>query len=413
MKFHLTAPGRSIKTLAIFCILWSSLAFAADSGWPQWRGANRDGISKEMGLIKTWPADGPKVLWKAPIGEGYSSVAVSAGKIYTMDSKGEDEFVVAMDLASGKELWRTRTDSVFYNDQGNGPRSTPTVDGNMVYAVGASGALVALNAQNGKVVWQHNLIKEFESEIPRWGTSTAPLVEKDVLLVDVGGKSGYSLMAFNKTNGSVVWKTHTDKQGYSAPIAVTVGNVRQILFFTGTALVSVSPQGNVYWKYPWRTDYDANIATPVFIAPDKIFISSSYGTGAAVLKISSANGASSFQEVWRNKVMENHFNSSVLYQGNIYGFDNAILKCIDASTGAEKWKQSGFGKGSLILADGELIVLGERGQLALVEANPASYVEKAKTQAMQGKTWTMPALADGKLILRNQKEIVALDFKAR
>lgn len=401
------------KYFLFFAILWSTWAVAADIGWPQWRGSNRDGISKETGIIKTWPAEGPKILWKMPIGEGYSSVSVSGGRIYTMDSRGQDEFVVAIDFATGKELWRTRTDSVFHSDQGNGPRSTPTIDGNMVYAVGANGALVALNAQTGKVVWQHNLLKEFDSEIPRWGTSTSPLVEKDLLVVDVGGKTGYSLMAFNKTNGSIAWKSHTDKQGYSAPIAVTIGGVRQILFFTGTALVSVSPAGKVFWKYPWRTDYDANIATPVFIAPDKIFISSSYGTGAAVLKVTSVNGTSNFQEVWKNKVMENHFNSSVLHQGHLYGFDNAILKCIDASTGAEKWKESGFGKGSLILADGQLIVLGERGQLALVEASPSAYTEKAKAQVMQGKTWTMPALSDGKLILRNQKEIVALDFKAK
>lgn len=401
------------RYFVIFAILWSSFAVAADMGWPQWRGINRDGVSKETGIIKTWPAQGPKILWKTPIGEGYSSVAVSQGRIYTMDAKGEGEFVTAVDLATGKELWRTRIDSVFFSDQGNGPRSTPTVDSNMVYAVGASGALAGLNVQNGKVVWQHNLLKEFHSEIPRWGTSTSPLVEKELLLVDVGGKSGYSLMAFNKTNGTIVWKSHTDKQGYSAPIAVTIGGVRQILFFTGTSLVSVSPTGKVFWKYPWRTDYDANIATPVFIAPDKIFISSSYGTGAAVLKVTSGNGTSSFQEVWKNKVMENHFNSSVLHQGHLYGFDNAILKCIDASTGAEKWKESGFGKGSLILADGQLIVLSDRGQLALVEANPSAYTEKAKAQVMQGKTWTMPALSDGKLILRNQKEIVALDFKTK
>jgi outer membrane protein assembly factor BamB len=210
-----------------------------------------------------------------------------------------------------------------------------------------------------------------------------------------------------------VWKSHTDKQGYSSPIAITVGGIRQIVFFTGTALVSVSPSGDVYWKYPWRTDYDANIATPLFIPPDKVFISSSYGTGAAVVKIAAENGKSTVSEVWRNKVMENHFNSSVLNQGYIYGFDNAVLKCIEASTGTEKWKQTGFGKGSLILADNRLIVLGERGQLALVEATPSQYKEVARTQIIEGKTWTMPSLAGGKLYLRDQKEILALDLTAK
>jgi outer membrane protein assembly factor BamB len=276
-----------------------------------------------------------------------------------------------------------------------------------VYILTPNGHLAALSAKDGKQIWSHNLVSEYGSEIPNWGTSTSPLVEKELLLVDVGGKTGFSLMAFNKKDGSVAWKTHTDKQGYSSPIAVTVNGVRQILFFTGTALVSVSPQGQVFGKYPWRTDWDANIATPIFIPPDKVYISSSYGTGAAVLKINKA----SFTEVWKSTVSKNHFNSSVLYQGYIYGFDDAILQCIEANTGTEKWKHGGFGKGSVILVEGNLIVLGERGQLALVEATPAGYKEKALTQPLEGKTWTNPALANGKLYLRNQKEIVCLNLK--
>jgi outer membrane protein assembly factor BamB len=407
------------NTIAFFLLLLVTGFVAAQTSnpattdWPQWRGPNRDGISKETGLLKTWPEDGLNVIWKSPIGAGYSSLAISQGHIYTMDSAGKDEFVVCLDQANGKEIWRTITDAVFDSDQGDGPRSTPTVDGNWVYAIGANGMLVALNAKDGKKVWSHDLRKEFESEIPRWGTSTSPIVEKDLLLVDVGGKTGFSLMAFNKKDGTIVWKSHTDKQGYSSPIAITIGGIRQIVFFTGTALVSVSPKGDVYWKYPWRTDYDANIATPLFIPPDKIFISSSYGTGAAVVKVAAADGKATVSEVWKNKVMENHFNSSVLNQGYIYGFDNAVLKCIDANTGAEKWKKTGFGKGSLILADNHLIVLGERGQLALIEVTPSEYKEVAQTQIMSGKTWTMPSLAGKKLYLRDQKQIVALDLAAK
>lgn len=405
--------------IAMFLFFWIAQSIHAQQSdpaktdWPQWRGPNRDGVSKETGLLKVWPDGGPSVVWKSPIGDGYSSVSISQGRIYTMDSKGKEEYVVCLDQSSGKELWRSKTDAVFESGQGDGPRSTPTVDGNWVYALGANGMLVALNASDGKKIWSHDLRTEFESGIPKWGTSTSPIVEKDLLLVDVGGKTGFSLMAFNKKDGTIAWKSHTDKQGYSSPIAVTAGGVRQILFFTGTALVSVSPSGQVYWKYPWRTDWDANIATPVFIAPDKVFISSAYGVGAAVVKITAGGGNASVQEVWKNKVMENHFNSSVLYQGNLYGFDNAVLKCIDANTGAEKWKETGFGKGSLILADGTLIVLGERGQLALVEANPSAYKEIAKAQPLPGKTWTMPALAGGKLYLRDQKQIVVLDVSSK
>ena len=188
-----------------------------------------------------------------------------------MDSKGADEFVVCFDATNGKEFWRYRNDASSDNDQGNGPRSTPVVDGNIVYALGALGQLTALSTQDGKKIWAHNLKTEFGSEIPQWGTSTQPLVEKDLLIVDVGGDSGQSIMAFHKKNGTIQWKTHTDKQGYSTPIAVTVNGTRQILVFTGTTLVSVSPQGNVLWKYPWRTSYDANIASPIFASTGQSF----------------------------------------------------------------------------------------------------------------------------------------------
>jgi outer membrane protein assembly factor BamB len=278
----------------------------------------------------------------------------------------------------------------------------------VVYALGALGQLTALSAQDGKKIWAHNLKTEFGSEIPQWGTSTQPLVEKDLLIVDVGGDSGQSIMAFQKKNGTIQWKTHTDKQGYSTPIAVTVNGTRQILVFTGTTLVSVSPQGNVLWNYPWRTSYDANIASPIFVAPDKVFISSSYDVGAALLQIK----GNSIQEIWKSRIMKNHFNSSVVDGNDLYGFDDATLKCIDVMTGVEKWKQSGFGKGSLILADGHLIVLSERGKLALVEATPTAYKEVASFQAMDGKCWTMPTLANGKLYLRNQKSLVSFDLKS-
>ena len=382
---------------------------AAD--WPQWRGPNRDGVSKETGLLKNWPAGGPKVRWKTTLGGGYSSIAVSQGRVYTLASIGDNEVAVCLNEATGKQLWSVRLDSAYRSGQGDGPRSTPIVDGNWVYVLGAQGKLYALNAKDGKKIWSHDLKAEYGSEIPGWGTSTSPLVEGDLLLVDIGGKAGHSIGAFNKKSGALVWKTHTDKQGYSSPVAVNVNDGRQILFFTGTALISVSPAGTLNWKYPWRTSYYANVATPLFIAPDKVFISTAYGTGAALLKLTGTKVKPSFQEVWKSKVSQNHFNSSVLYNNHIYGFDSAILQCVEAHSGTEKWKKSGFGRGSVILADGHLIVLGERGQLALVEATPAGYKEKSQVQALEGKTWTSPALANGNLYLRNEKEIISMSVK--
>jgi outer membrane protein assembly factor BamB len=399
-----------MRIIIAILLLFATSLFAAD--WPQWRGVNRDGISKETGLLKAWPSDGPKVLWRSPLGEGYSSIAVAQGRVYTMASVGTNEYAICFDANTGKELWRVRTDSTYQSGQGNGPRSTPTVDGNWVYVLNPQGKLQALSGKDGRKIWAHDLQSEYGSEIPGWGTSTSPLIEGDLLVVDIGGKTGYSIGAFQKKSGELVWKTHTDKQGYSSPIAITVNGVRQILFFTGTSLVSVSPSGNVNWKYPWRTSYYANIATPVFVAPDKVFISTAYDTGAAVLKLTGGKEKPSFQELWKSKVAQNHFNSSVLYDNHIYGFDQGILQCIDVNSGTENWKRSGFGKGSLILAEGNLIVLGERGQLTLVEANPNEYKEKGRVQAFSSKTWTSPALSNGKLYLRDDKEIICMDLKA-
>jgi len=389
----------------------SKPAASSNTDWPQWRGPNRDGISTETGLLTSWPASGPKVLWRAPSGEGYSGISIANGRGYTMLGKGNDEFLVCFDAANGKEFWRYTVDSQFYNDQGNGPRSTPSVDGNLVFAQGAQSMLVAVRADNGQKVWAVDLKKEYGARIPTWGVSASPLVEGELVMVDVGGKAGYSVCAFNKASGKLVWNSQTDTPGYSAAIAVNSNGARQAIFFTGTAAVSLSPKdGKMFWRHPWQTSYDVNAATPIFIPNDKVFISSGYGVGATVLQIQGQGGAMKVEPVWRSRVMKNHWASSILHQGYIYGFDDGILACIDANTGEQQWQQRGFQKGSLIFADGHLIILGERGNLALAEATPSAYKEKAAAEVLRGKCWTMPTLAGGKLYVRNQSEILCLDM---
>ena len=225
------------------------------------------------------------------------------------------------------------------------------------------------------------------------------------------GSRGRALVAFDKKTGKTVWTSQSELAGYSAPIAITVGGVRQVVFFTGRAVLSVSPKdGKLLWRVPWKTDWDVNAATPIFVPPDKLFISSGYDTGSALFKIEAAGGRAGADEVWRSSKMKNQFSSSVLHNGHIYGFDNSVLKCIVAATGEEKWKQSGFGHGSLILADGHLIVLSERGKLLLVEATPAGYREKGSSQPLSGKCWTAPTLANGRLYIRNEEELVAFNW---
>ncbi len=422
---------RTTVFLVVSALLCGSIITATATEWPQWRGSNRDGVSDEVGLLKEWPSEGPKMLWKVSLGEGFSGISVSQGRVYTMFSKGNDEFVVCLDATDGTEIWRFRSDKNYHEGQGgNGPRATPTIDGDLLYTISAHGKLYALNAANGQEIWSHDLQRKFGSKMPRWGFSTSPLVEGELLLIEVGGKGEKSIVAFNKNSGDVIWSSHKDKLGYSSPIAITVKGVRQIICFTGTQLVSVSPiDGTIYWKYPWKTGYDVNAATPVFIPPDKVFISSGYDKGAAVLQIrvfvspdddraatdqiKENQGTIRIKEIWKNRKMKNQFATSVLHENYLYGFDNSILKCIEANTGEEQWKSRGFGKGTVILADGHLIILSDRGKLGLAEATPTGYIEKASTQVMSGLCWTVPTLADGKLYVRNETEMVCVDITGK
>jgi len=378
--------------------------------WPRYRGPKGDGISKETGLLKTWPASGPRVLWRARLGSGYSGMAVSGGRVFTLFGTGGSEFAIAFDAGTGKELWRARLDAERRDEMGGGPRATPTVDGGLVYVLGAEGKLAALEAATGKPRWRVDLVAEHGARVPQWGVSTSPVVEGGMLLVTSGGSNGRSLLALDKLTGKVIWTAESDVAGYSTPLVLHLAGTRQAIFFAGTSLISVSPQtGKRFWSVPWETSYDVNAAMPIFIAPDKIFISSSYDTGGLLLRVVAKGGKPAVETLWRNRVMKNHFNSSVYVAGHLYGFDDATLKCIEPVSAAERWKQRGFGKGSLLVADGHLWVLSEHGELVLVEVTPGGYHEKARARVFDAKTWTMPTLANKRLYVRSEGELVALD----
>jgi outer membrane protein assembly factor BamB len=338
-------------------------------------------------------------------------MVVAQGRLFTLLGRGGDELAVALDAKSGKELWRVRIDGKYESDMGNGPRSTPTVDGNLVFALSASGQLWALDVKSGKKVWSRDLRAELGAKPPGWGVSTSPLVEGNLLLLDVGGSK--SLAALDKKTGKTVWAAQSDRAGYSAPIAFTAGGVRHVVFFTGTSVVAVAPAtGKLLWRVPWRTDWDVNAATPIFIAPDKLYVSSGYETGAGLFRIKVEGGKASAREVWKSKAMKNQFSSSIITGGVVYGFHDKTFKAIDVATGAERWKERGLGHGSLILADGHLIVLSESGTLVLAEATPAGYRPKATADVLSGRCWTMPTLANGVLYVRNQDEMLALSVAA-
>lgn len=405
-----------LRLLFVATVLLLSVASAAlaqsTGNWPQWRGPNRDGISKETGLLKQWPAEGPPLAWKANgAGRGYSSFAISNGKLYTMGLRGDREFVVAFDVATGKEAWATAHGSAFRNDRGDGPRGTPTIDGDRVYALGGNGDLSALDARTGKIVWSKNILQEFGGSNIVWGISESPLVLGNKLLVNAGGP-GASIVALNKANGSVIWKSQSDEAGYSSAIPVDINGGTQVVFFTARRAVGLDPKdGHLLWEYAKPANRTANAATPIARA-NRIFISSDYGTGGGVVEIKPDNKA---EEIYFTKDMKNHHSSSVLIGDYLYGFSSSILTAMKFDTGELAWRDRSVGKGSLVYADGHLYLLSENGVVGLVEATPTGYKEKGRFRIQQDSlpTWAHPVVAGGRLYLRDQDTIYAYDVREK
>jgi outer membrane protein assembly factor BamB len=403
-------PDRLRRTVGgiLAALLLAPLPCLADD-WPQFRGPNRDGVSGERGVVKRWLSGGVKQRFRVPLGSGFSGVSVVGERLYTLLGNGDGEFAVCLDAGSGSEVWRVRLDDLWKDRQGDGPRATPTVHDGIVYALSANAKLFALGAADGRTIWSHDLRAAFGARVPRWGMSTSPLVEGDLLLVEAGGPAAL-LVALDRKSGEVRWEALDGKPGYSSPLALELAGRRQVLLFSGRALHGVDPAGGrALWSLPWKTSWDVNAAMPVKVGPDKVFISSGYDKGSALLKLVGGDDPR-VQELWRSREMKNKFSTSVPHEGHLYGFDNAILVCLDVRNGEARWKARDFGFGSLIRVDGHLIVLGDAAQLALVEATPEGFVQKARTRLDLGKTWTLPTLAAGRLYVRDERSLLALDI---
>jgi outer membrane protein assembly factor BamB len=400
-----------VATAVLLCVTSAALA-QTTANWPQWRGPNRDGISKETGLLKQWPAEGPPLAWKASgAGRGYSSFSIANGKLYTMGVRGDREFVVAFDVATGKEVWATAYGSAFRNDRGDGPRGTPTIDGDRVYALGGNGDLSSLDARTGKIVWSKNILREFGGSNITWGISESPLVLGNKVLVNAGGRDA-SIVALDKANGSLIWKSQSDEAGYSSAIPVDINGGTQVVFFTAERAVGLdSKDGHLLWEYAKPANRTSNAATPI-VRANRIFISSDYGTGGGVIEIKPDNKA---QEIYFTKDMKNHHSSSVLIGDHLYGFSSSILTAMKFDTGEIAWRHRGVGKGSLVYADGHLYLLSENGVVGLVEATPTEYKEKGRFRIPQDSlpTWAHPVVAGGMLYLRDQDTIYAYDVREK
>ena len=384
--------------------------------WPDFRGPLRDGHYR--GPIKTsWPAAGLTPMWKQPLGGGYASFVTAGGRAFTIEQRAAQEVVAAYDITTGRELWTNGWNAQFKEMMGgDGPRATPAWSGGRVYALGAAGELRALDDATGRVVWRVNILEDNGATNLQWGMSAAPLIVDNTVVVLPGGSGGRSVAAYDTATGKRMWSALDDQASYSSPMLVTLGGVRQILVFSASRLVSITPDGrSVLWEHPWRTSYDVNASQPLVIGDNRVFISTGYGTGAALLEISGGAALQgprmSVREVWRNIRMKNQFSSSVLHEGHIYGLDEAILACIDAATGDVTWKGGRYGYGQIMLAGGHLIVMTEEGEMALVRATPAGHQEIAKFPVFDAKTWNHPSLSNGILLVRNLAEMAAFDLR--
>ena len=383
--------------------------------WPAYRGPARDGIVPVRAILTDWPIDGLTPLWKQPIGGGYASLAVARGRAFTIEQRGPREVAAAYDVRTGRELWTTAWDALFQEFMGgDGPRATPTWADAVVYVLGATGELRALSDATGRTIWRVNILDDNQAANVQWGMAGSPLVVDDTVVVHPGGTNGRSVVAYDRRTGARVWAAQDDQAGYAAPMLATLAGVRQIVVFSASRLMGLTPDGGqLLWEYPWRTEYDINAAQPIVVSDSRLFVSSGYGRGAAVIEIARDGSTFTVREVWRNIRMKNRFNSSVLHDGYIYGLDEGIFACIDAATGDLKWKGGRYGYGQVLLAAGHLIVLTEDGDLALLRATPDRHDERARVPAIAGKTWNVPAMSGPVLLVRNIAEMAAFDLSVR
>jgi outer membrane protein assembly factor BamB len=376
--------------------------------WPDFRGPNRDGISTEP-ILTQWPAGGLKQAWRIPVGGGYASMTVFNGRVVTIEQRRAQEVVAAYDLASGRELWTNGWNAEFKETLGgDGPRATPIWHNGRVYALGAMGELRAIDGGTGKTIWSKNILKDAGAENIQWGMSAAPLIVDNTVVVLPGGSNGKSVVAYDKNTGAMVWSSLDDKAAYASPRLVTLGGVRQIVLMTAKRTVGITANGGkLLWEYPWQTDFDINAAEPAVVGENRVVVSSGYGRGAVLLELTKNGETMTAKPVWENKNLKAKFNSPVLFEGHLYGLDEGILACVQASSGERRWKGGRYGFGQVILASGHVIAITEQGEVVLVKATPESHQEVAKFKALDGKTWNHPAIASGKLLVRNTTEMVA------
>ena len=389
----------------------------AITDWPQWRGPERNGLSREVGLAREWPATGPPVLWTTTgLGAGYGTVAVAGNRVFVQSLRNGRSTVHAINAADGKYIWSKNLGPGVTNDRGSGPRGTPTVDGDRLYVLTEGGELVCLLAADATVVWQRNILRDFNGNNINWLISESPLVDGDRVIVTPGGQKA-GMVALDKMSGKTIWAAEglSDDAGYSSAVIVDIQGVRAYTTIMASAAVGVrATDGRLLWRYATPANYTANIATPL-VSGSQVFYTSAYGTGGGLVNLRPANGEIRAEEVYFTRDMQNHHGGVLLIDGVLYGFSNAILTALDFSSGKTLWRHRSVGKGAITYADGRLYVLSEDNVVGLAEVSASGYREVGRFQiADQGlPSWAHPVVSGKRLFIRNQNVLAAYDVRAR
>ena len=402
-------------------LLLISLSSAAAANWPQHLGPSRNGISAEQGLLKSWPAGGPREVWRAAGGVGSSGLAITGNRLVTMVQRSGNQLVVALDAKSGQQLWEAPLGPSYENPQGNGPRGTPTIAGGYVYAFSGDGILLALELADGKIAWRHDTLRQHKGRPTNYGMACSPLVVGELVIVTIGAP-GATVVAYDRESGKTAWTAgQGDPAGYSSPALLNVGGKYQTVVFSGQAAMGLaSDSGDVLWRYPYITEFGCNIATPLAV-DGGVFLSAGENHGSVLLSLTPNSDTFDITEVWESQgpksVLRNEWQTSILLEDFLFGMDNVggagpitHLTCIEAATGKRQWRERRYGKGNLIAADAKLFISTLRGELVVARANPQKYDELGR-KTILGSTRQAPALANGLLYLRDDAEIVCLDVR--
>lgn len=381
--------------------------------WTEFRGPKRDGIYSQPDISIDWPSIQLNPVWQQPIGGGYASFVSANGVAFTIEQRRDQEVAAAYQIQTGQEVWTYSWPAQFEEFLGGpGPRATPTWHNGQLFVLGAQGDLHCLNAADGKPVWHVNILTDNNAQNIEWGMSASPLIVDDLVIVVPGGANS-NVVAYEKSTGKKRWSALNDGIEYSTPMTANVLGTTCVIQITKKSVVGLNPgDGSVLWTYGWETPSSINISQPVFIGEDRMFLSTGYGYGCELVKFTKEGDAIAAEQVWKNRNMKNKMASSVYKDGYLYGLDDTVLVCLDGETGERKWKGGRYGYGQLLLSDNHLILLSEKGDIAMVEATPQEHREIHKVNAIKGKTWNYPAMVDGYLLVRNASEMACYDLLA-